>query len=598
MAAAPGHIELFVDPRRGSDAAVGAAQSPLRSVRSAADRVRALRIQHPGADITVQMMPGLHHVGDGPLSLSAEHGGREGGWVTWRSADPSQPAVLGGPIRVTGWRKHPTKSGALTAPLPSNISKGTPLRQLWVNGERAERPLVHGHGRQAGDNKQGYCHNLSLVDPTPEYPLGSAYSFAGENATDPSKWLNPSDVEFVWTGCDAINCWVEPRCTVESVSANGIVKLKQDGNASCFHRLYNWPSCFVNGDSSAGPWTRGRFPVSIENVATNWSFPGQWYYDRANAAIGYIPRDASETIAQLEATATTATLEQILVVNNSKNMRWEGVHFHFATWSGSSGNAGYVDIQSGYLCQQGEPPVNVHVVSSTNVTFSACDFRHLGAVYALGAHSASQDVIVSNCTFTDCSGGAIKLGDVGERGAPGPAVDLPVALQDRGFMVSDNLIYNLPREYSSANPIFAGYVADTSLTHNTIRNSTYSAICAGWGWGESSYMRGMKIEYNVISHPMQPTARGQLEDGGCVYTNSPCPNCSVSHNSFDHDPTVYGCIYHDGGSGLWNDHFNVFNHIATSGVFAHGSSSHTTVARVPLSFFKTSGVSLLLLVVH
>jgi hypothetical protein len=92
-------------------------------------------------------------------------------------------------------------------------------------------------------------------------------------------------------------------------------------------------------------------------------------------------------------------------------------------------------------------------------------------------------------------------------------------------------------------------------------------------------MRGVKIEYNIISHPMQPTARGQLEDGGCVYTNSPCPNCSVSHNSFSNDPTVYGCIYHDGGSGLWNDHFNVFNHIATSGVFAHGSSSHTTVVR-------------------
>ena len=68
------------------------------------------------------------------------------------------------------------------------------------------------------------------------------------------------------------------------------------------------------------------------------------------------------------------------------------------------------------------------------------------------------------------TGGAIKLGNVGERGAPGPAVDLPVSLQDRGYLVSDNLIYDLPREYSSANPIFAGYVADTSLVHNTIRN--------------------------------------------------------------------------------------------------------------------------------
>ena len=100
--------------------------------------------------------------------------------------------------------------------------------------------------------------------------------------------------------------------------------------------------------------------------------------------------------------------------------------------------------------------MNVHVFDSTNVTFSGCEFKHLGAVYALGAHNATQDVIVSNCTFTDCSGGAIKLGNVGERGAPGPAVDLPVSLQDRGYLVSDNLINDLPREYSSANPIFAG----------------------------------------------------------------------------------------------------------------------------------------------
>lgn len=254
----------------------------------------------------------------------------------------------------------------------------------------------------------------------------------------------------------SICSWVEPRCTVESVSGS-VVKLKQAGNTSCFHRLYNWPSCFVNGDSSAGPWTRGRFPTTIENVEGNWSHPGQFYYDRAAARIGYIPRQG-ETAATVEATATTATVEELLVLNGTRNVKWEGVHFHFATWSGSSGQQGYVDIQSAYLCQQGEPPVNVHVWESTNVTFTGCDFKHLGGVYALGAHNATQGVVISNCSFTDCSGGAIKLGNVGERGAPGPAVDLPVELQDRGFLVSDNLMHNLPTEYSGANPIFAGYV--------------------------------------------------------------------------------------------------------------------------------------------
>ena len=368
---------------------------------------------------------------------------------------------------------------------------------------------MHGHGRQGGDNKQGYCHNLTLIAPTAKYPLVPAPT-ASRSRTPQRTWSSSRQAATRSTAGSSRAARSSPY------AATGAVKLKQDGNASCYHRLYHWPSCFVNGDRSAGPWTRGRYPVSIENVVANWSHPGQFYYDRAGGSIGYIPR-AGETAASIEAAATTATVEEILVVNGSQHVRFENVKFNFATWSGSSGyashwrdchfadalspsllknipkveggaterqscrrlgNAGYVDIQSGYLCAQGEPPMNVEVFASTDVVFSGCEFRHLGAVYALGAHNASQDVVVSNCTFTDCSGGAIKLGNVGERGAPGPAVDLPVALQDRGYQISDNHIFDLPREYSSANPIFAGYVADTTIEHNDIKKSTYSAICA------------------------------------------------------------------------------------------------------------------------
>ena len=68
-----------------------------------------------------------------------------------------------------------------------------------------------------------------------------------------------------------------------------------------------------------------------------------------------------------------------------------------------------------------------------------------------------------------------------------------------------------------------------------------------------------------------------LADGGGVYTNTPCPGCQVSRNYFQNDPHVYGCLYHDGGSALWTDVDNVFNHISTSAVFAHGNSPGITV---------------------
>jgi hypothetical protein len=56
-----------------------------------------------------------------------------------------------------------------------------------------------------------------------------------------------------------------------------------------------------------------------------------------------------------------------------------------------------------------------------------------------------------------CAGG-VKLGSSGERGALAPPKTLDPSLQDRGFLVSDNLFTGIPREFSSANPIFAACV--------------------------------------------------------------------------------------------------------------------------------------------
>ena len=50
-------------------------------------------------------------------------------------------------------------------------------------------------------------------------------------------------------------------------------------------------------------------------------------------------------------------------------MKWVGVNFEYATWLGASGPKGYIDTQSAYLCQDGEPPSNIHVRTSHNITF-------------------------------------------------------------------------------------------------------------------------------------------------------------------------------------------------------------------------------------
>ena len=88
--------------------------------------------------------------------------------------------------------------------------------------------------------------------------------------------LDPNH-QFVFTSCAAYNCWVEPRCTVESVKGSLVSLQQSSGNASCFHRLYYFGIGWGGKDVPDRP---AKPPTSIENVFHNFTQPGQFYYDR------------------------------------------------------------------------------------------------------------------------------------------------------------------------------------------------------------------------------------------------------------------------------------------------------------------------------
>ena len=106
----------------------------MDTLAAARDAARQLRAGNPTAAVHVQLLPGTHGLEE-PLSLGAEDSG-----VRWHgSPDPEAPSVVSGGTRVTGWAKSADVKGALVAPLPPAIPKGSTLRQLWVGGQRAER---------------------------------------------------------------------------------------------------------------------------------------------------------------------------------------------------------------------------------------------------------------------------------------------------------------------------------------------------------------------------------------------------------------------------------------------------------------------------
>jgi hypothetical protein len=62
---------------------------------------------------------------------------------------------------------------------------------------------------------------------------------------------------------------------------------------------------------------------------------------------------------------------------------------------------------------------------------------------------------------------------------------------------------------AAANAIFIGYARDVELSHNTISNTSYSAICIGGGWPKKpSYGKNVRVVYNQIKNFMQLLADG------------------------------------------------------------------------------------------
>ena len=91
----------------------------------------------------------------------------------------------------------------------------------------------------------------------------------------------------------------------------------------------------------------------------------------------------------------------------------ENIGFQFAVWNQASGPVGFVDIQSAQIFNGSVRAASTLQLSAVrNVTFSSCNFRHLGGVYAITAEGGSQGVTVENCTFSDLSGGGVKFGSV------------------------------------------------------------------------------------------------------------------------------------------------------------------------------------------
>ena len=130
----------------------------------------------------------------------------------------------------------------------------------------------------------------------------------------------------------------------------------------------------------------------------------------------------------------------------------------------------------------------------------------------------------------------------------------------RGIVVEDNLIRGVGQEFMSSPAIGVYYAKDVYILSNDIKDTPYTGITLGWGWGLPVPNVLECGNYRVIGNRIEDTMR-ERQDGGAIYTLGYLNNSLIAENYIIDSPDN-GAIYLDSGSASISIRNNVFKDCA------------------------------------
>jgi hypothetical protein len=456
-------------------------------------------------DIDIQLAGGTYKLPSG-LTLTSADNAANGHSVNWLAAPGATPVLSGG-AAVAGWTRVGTSS------VWQASYTGANTRQIYVNGLRAS--IV------SQDATQVFT---SLTKTT----TGYTYTASG-----PNSWTNTSGVDLVYAGgITQAWDWAESICPTSSI-ASGVITMQTP--------------CFANG-STANPWPSFGIPTAVENNKALLGTPGQFYIDNGAGQMFYVPRIGEDMTT---ASVVAPQVQSLVSVSSATHVNFSGIQFAFATWTFAG--QGVLDHQADSLFTTDFNtsvmlPANVQCSGCTNVAFTGNTFTHLGGA-GLSLDLGSGNTVRGN-TFTDISSSGIQLGE-------GP-VKVPSTVES-GDTVSNNEVNNVANGYYGGVGIFAGWVANTTISHNDVWNVPYTGISLGWGWGDPaqpSPMVNNHIDYNTVHDVMNSS----LSDGGAIYVNGTeltSPSSSVVGNYVYQIGEYTAALYLDNGASNFAVQYNV-----------------------------------------
>jgi hypothetical protein len=469
---------FYVAPN-GNDNHPGTEAQPFRTIERARTAARAAT-SGQNRDVIVYLRGGRYELNE-TLRFDGNDSGRNGHNVIYRSFPGEQVSISGG-RRVTGWTHF--RDGIFRAPSPVNA-----YRQLYVNGTRGTRART----------ANGSFHRLT------QWQDDKTIRIPGNQIQN---WSNLHQVEMV-----LLKHWNHSRLRVASFHKSGDSAwvVPQDPERTV-EWIVQWPNREPNQ------------PYYFENSLDFLDQPGEWYLDRGQQQVYYMPRPG-ENLSQAE--VIVPRLNRLLEVRGASNLQFIGLTFEHSNWTDVD-NEGFVGIQAAsyrVLTTGKKIPSAVYVESTQHVRFERNVFRNLGNGGLELASGTFQTQVIGNA-FADIAGNGIAVYTLLSNRNPADHI------RCRNDVIRNNYLTRIGEDYPGTVGIFASYTAGLIVEHNEISDLPYTAINLGWGWTNlETGTRDNVIRYNRIHNVMN-----LLDDGAGIYT------LSKQHNSLIEENHIYNLV--------------------------------------------------------
>ncbi len=309
-------------------------------------------------------------------------------------------------------------------------------------------------------------------------------------------------------------------------------------------------------------------PYWLSNHLSLLTEENDFYYDRKNGRIYYIPAADCELS---KATCGYPAVENLFTLDGFSHMRFENIRFTGTTTNyvtnhayeggqcGSQGTRGYTLERSHFITNAA-----VFGENCTDISFDGCEFFEIGndAIYF---RRRTKELSVVNSRFERIGSAAFRVGS-------------PVLVWDDVYDGAEHLTFEhnyvdeVGLTYTSSAAVIVTHALYVSISHNTLKNTCYSAVSVGWSWALSDQpmektknLAFVEIAYNYIDNFMYC-----MRDGGAIYTlggnayqaerrylNSIHHNYMIVGETSGEAMNGYRTIYHDNGSSHWHDYDNV-----------------------------------------